>query len=266
MSFQHILYAAGEAGVARVTLNDPAHKNAYTVAMCVELLEAIHTFARADSLKVLVLTGAGDAFCAGGNLRNPADFAQAQARVLGHSAQMRESMHAVNLALHRLDKPTIAMINGAAVAGGLALALMCDFRIASSSARLGDPSGRAGLLPDEGGAWLFPRVMGLEAALRMSLLGEIYDATTAHRLNLVGEVVAPDRLEARVAELAASLAQKAPLVVRSVKKLMRRSLTQTFEQSLGDAELVLDAVNSSADAREGVAAFLEKRAPRFSGR
>lgn len=266
MSERSVLYAPGDHGIARLTLNDPAHKNAYTVAMCAELLEAIGHYARTDALKVLVLTGAGDAFCAGGNLQCEADFAAAHERVLGHSALMRESMHAVNLALHRLDKPTIAMINGAAVAGGLALALTCDFRIASSEARLGDPSGRAGLLPDEGGAWLFPRVMGLEAALRMSLFGEIYDAQTAHRLNLVGEVVAPDRLEARVAELAASLAQKAPLVVRAVKKMMRRSLTQTFEQSLGDAELALDTINNSADAREGVAAFREKRPPRFVGR
>ena len=253
-------------GVARLTLDDPAHKNAYTVAMCSGLLGGIDRFARDDELKVLVITGAGDAFCAGGNLHCEEDFAAADSRVQGHAAVMRESMHAVNLALHRLDKPTIAMINGAAVAGGLALALMCDFRIAAASARLGDPSGRAGLLADEGGAWLFPRVMGLEAALRMTLLGEIYDAATALRLGLVGEVVADDRLETSVAALADALVSKAPLVVRSVKRLMRRSLTQTFEQSLGDVELVLDSVNASADAREGVAAFLAKRAPRFVGR
>ena len=108
--------------------------------------------------------------------------------------------------------------------------------------------------------------MGLEAALRMTLLGEVYDAATALRLHLVGEVVADDQLEASVAALADALASKAPLVVRSVKRLMRRSLSQSFEQSLGDVELVLDSVNGSADAREGVAAFLAKRAPRFVGR
>ena len=253
-------------GVSRLTLDDPPHKNAYTVAMRAPLLEGIARFARDDDLKVLVITGAGDAFCAGGNLRCEEDFAAADARAMGHAAVMRESMHAVNLALHRLDKPTIAMINGAAVAGGLALALMCDFRIAARSARLGDPSGRAGLLADEGGAWLFPRVMGLEAALRVTLLGEIYDAATARRLGLVGEVVADDQFEASVAGLADALAGKAPLVVRSVKRLLRRSLTQSFEQSLGDVELVLESVNGSADAREGVAAFLAKRAPRFVGR
>jgi enoyl-CoA hydratase/carnithine racemase len=253
-------------GIARLTLDNPAHRNAYTVAMCAALRAGIDRFARSDELKVLVVTGAGDAFCAGGNLHCAEDFAAAAARVMGHAAVMRESMHAVNLALHRLDKPTIAMINGAAVAGGLTLALMCDFRIAGASARLGDPSGRAGLLADEGGAWLFPRVMGLEAALRMTLLGEVYDAATALGLRLVGEVVADDQLEARVAALADALAGKAPLVVRAVKRLMRRSLVQTFEQSLGDVELVLDGINCSADAKEGVAAFLAKRAPRFIGR
>jgi 2-(1,2-epoxy-1,2-dihydrophenyl)acetyl-CoA isomerase len=255
-----------DAGIARLTLDNPAHKNAYTVAMCTALHDGIDRFARSDELKVLVVTGAGDAFCAGGNLDCKEDFAAADARVMGHAALMRESMHAVNLALHRLDKPTIAMINGVAVAGGLTLALLCDFRIAGASARLGDPSGRAGLLADEGGAWLFPRVMGLEAALRMTLLGEIYDAQTALGLGLVGEVVADERLEARVAALADALASKAPLVVRAVKRLMRRSLTQSFEQSLGDVELVLDSINRSADAKEGVAAFLAKRAPRFVGR
>lgn len=265
MSYEHILYERANTGIATLTLNDPRRRNAWTYAMCQELIAALSVFSADDSAKVLILTGAGESFCSGGNLHSQHDIEMAEQRTLGHAAYMRESMHALVLALHRLEKPTIAMIDGPAVAGGLALAVLCDFRIASDRARLGDPSGNAGLLPDEGGIWLWPRVMGLQAAMRMTLLGEIYDAPTALRLGLVGEVVPSNRLRERVSELAASLAARAPIATRVVKRLMRRSLTQSFEQSLGDIELAVDFVNNGDDAREGIAAFREKRPPRFKG-
>lgn len=260
-----VLYDIVAPGIARITLNDPAHRNAYTVGMCAHILAAIQDYARRDELKVLILTGKGDAFCAGGNLRHLEDFEPLHSRTLGHSSIMRESMHAVNMALYRLDKPVIARIVGPAVSGGMAMALLCDFRIASQNARLGDPSGRAGLMPDEGGAWLWPRTMGLDAAMKMVMLGEIYDAATALRLGLITEVVAQDALDRRVMELAGQLASKAPIVMRTVKKLMRRSLLMTFEQSLGDVDLVLDTVSNSQDAKEGVEAFRAKRPPVFTG-
>jgi enoyl-CoA hydratase/carnithine racemase len=233
--------------------------------MCRELVDALTRYQQDDGCRVLVLTGAGRGFCAGGDVRDDTELREGKRRQLGHGMVMREGMHAVNLALHRLDKPVIAMVNGPAVAGGLALALMCDLRVAGASARLGDSSGRTGLLPDEGGAWVFPRVMGMEAALRMTWLHEIYDADEAHRLGLVSEVVPDDRLEARVTELASAVAAQAPLAVRLAKRMMRRGQELTFEQSLGDAELAVNHLNDSADAEEGVAAFLEKRVPTFQG-
>jgi enoyl-CoA hydratase/carnithine racemase len=157
------------------------------------------------------------------------------------------------------------MIDGFAVAGGLALALACDFRFAGPNARLGDTSGRFGLLPDEGGAWLFPHVMGYDKALRMSLLHEIYDAPTALRLGLLTELVAED-LEHHTLAFCETLAAKAPLAVRMVKTMMVRALEGTFESSLGDAQLAVMITNPSADVREGGAAFREKRAPKFEGR
>ena len=178
---------------------------------------------------------------------------------------MREGMHIVNRLLYAQDKPVIALINGYAVAGGLSLALLCDFRIAAQGARLGDTSGRVGLLPDEGGAWLFPRAMGHDAALRMTLLGEVYDAAEALALGLVTEVVPDGRLRERGAELAAQLAAKAPLAVRTAKRMMRRSRTQTFEESLVEAEYAVEIVNRSDDVREGVEAFVAKRPPSFTG-
>lgn len=252
-------------GVRWVTLNRPEVLNAYNTAMVRDLTAEILAYQREDDDRVLVLTGAGRAFCSGGDVRSEAEGVEGDSRQLGHSMVMREGMHSVNRLLHALDKPTIALVNGAAVAGGLTLALLCDFRIAARGAKLGDTSGRAGLLPDEGGAWIFPRVMGHDAALRMTLLSEVYEADRACELGLVHEVVEADLLTTRGAELAAELAARAPLAVRMAKRMMRRASSQTFEEALGDAEYAVDIVNRSADVQEGVAAFVEKRRPVFTG-
>jgi enoyl-CoA hydratase/carnithine racemase len=235
--------------------------------MCRELLAALETFDRDDGARVLVLTGAGRAFCAGGDVSGAdsehADYMRLQ---LGHGREMRDGMQRVILSLTRLDKPTLAMVNGPAVAGGLALALACDLRIAAASARLGDTSGNFGLLPDEGGAWLFPKAMGYDRALKMTVLGEIYDAATAQQLGLVTETVPDAELEARTLTLARAIAARAPLAVRLAKSMMRRSAELTLEQSQGDAALSVMISNPSEDVREGVRAFREKRPPKFEGR
>jgi len=257
---------AGGDGVVVVTLDRPAALNAYTTRMCEQLADALDGFARADDQRVLVLTGAGRGFCAGGDLRGDAEETKAAERQLGHAVVMREGMHAVVRRLAALDKPTIAMVNGPAVAGGLTLALACDLRIAADTAVLGDPSGTAGLLPDEGGAWLFPRAMGLDAALKMVLLGETYGAEQARALGLVTEVVPAAELRERTMQLAGALAARAPLAVRLAKRMMRRGLELTLDQSLGDAELAVLVTNDSDDAREGVEAFRGRRPPVFRGR
>jgi enoyl-CoA hydratase/carnithine racemase len=269
MDYQEIRYGPAEGAgpqVVQVTLDRPAALNAYTSRMCEELGDALLRYARDEDARVLVLTGAGRAFCAGGDVASQVEVEEAARRQLGHAVVMRERMHLLAQALYRMDKPLIAMINGPAVAGGLTLALLCDLRIAAASARLGDTSGRAGLLPDEGGAWLFPRIMGIAAATRMTLLAELYDAPAAQQLGLVSEVVPDERLRERTMQLADELAARAPLAVRVAKRMMRRSLELTFEQSLGDAEFAVSIVNDSADVQEGVAAFLDKRAPVFRGR
>ncbi|MGL4542991.1 MAG: enoyl-CoA hydratase/isomerase family protein [Polymorphobacter sp.] len=256
-------------GVARITLDRPAQMNAYSFAMTQELQAAIAAFRDDDALKVLVLTSAGArAFCTGGDLSGsaPEHSARVNRQPMGHGREMREGMQAVVLALRRLDKPSIAMVRGFAVAGGLALACACDFRLAAASARLGDTSNKVGLLPDEGGAWLFPRLMGHDKALKMVLLSEIYPAAQAERLGLVTEVVADEALEARTLELAAALAAKAPLAVRLSKTMLARAAGLSLEESLVDAQLAVMITNPSADVREGVKAFFEKRAPQFEGR
>lgn len=257
------------AGVARIMLNRPAQMNAYNFIMTQELQAAIAAFRDDDDLKVLVLTGAGTrAFCTGGDLSGsePEHSARVGRQPMGHGREMREGMQAVVLALRRLDKPSIAMVRGFAVAGGLALALACDFRLAAASARLGDTSNKVGLLPDEGGAWLFPRYMGHDRALKMVLLSEIYPAAEAQALGLVTEVVDDDALEARALDFAGALAGRAPLAVRLSKTMLARAAGLSLEDSLVDAQLAVMITNPSADVREGVRAFFEKRPPRFEGR
>jgi 2-(1,2-epoxy-1,2-dihydrophenyl)acetyl-CoA isomerase len=256
--------------VARITLNRPQAMNAYTGLMCEELLAAIALYRDHDALRALILTGAGErAFCTGGDIGGGGGAEQSR-RVagapMGHGREMREGMQAVVLALRRLDKPSLAMIRGYAVAGGLALALGCDFRFAGVSARLGDTSNKVGLLPDEGGAWLFPRVMGLDKALKMTLLHEVYDAETAMRLGLLTEVVADAELEERALGFCEALAAKAPLAVRLTKMMMLKACEVGLEASMVDAQMAVMVTNPSQDVREGIAAFRQKRAPKFEGR
>ena len=269
LRFETLICDVPRPRVARITLNRPQAMNAYTFAMCGELQTAVAAFRDDDDLRVLILTGAGGrAFCTGGDI-GPSDQAHRDAVAaapMGRGREMRDGMQAVVLALTASDKPSIAMIRGYALAGGLALALACDFRFAAHSARLGDTSNKVGLLPDEGGAWLFPRAMGLDRALKMTLLHEIYDPENAMHLGLLTEVVADGDLEARTFAFCDALAAKAPLAVRLTKIMMARAQDITLAQSMTDAQLAVHIANPSDDVREGVAAFREKRTPKFSGR
>ena len=270
-TYETILVDSPRQGVMRITLNRPQAMNAYTWRMTQELQSAIAAYRDDDALKALLITGAGErAFCTGGDISgtggDPEHGRWVREAPMGHGREMREGMQAVVLALRRLDKPSVAMVRGYAVAGGLALALACDIRVAAASAKLGDTSNKVGLLPDEGGAWLFPRVMGLDRALKMSLLHEIYDAPTAERLGLVTEVVPDAELEARALLICETLAAKAPLAVRLTKMMMLKALETGLESSMADAQMAVMISNPSQDVREGVAAFREKRVPKFEGR
>ena len=265
--YRDILVFVPEPGIAEIRLNRPKSMNAYTGRMCKDIVTALAEYVERDDLRCLILTGAGRGFCAGGDVSGAdPDRPDYKAKQLGYAHEMREGMHEVVTRLHRIDKPVIAMINGPAVAGGLTLALACDFRIAANDAKLGDTSGRFGLLPDEGGAWFFPRVMGLDRALKMTLLCETYSAEEALRLGLVTEVVPPEQLRTRTLAFAGALAARAPLAVRLAKKMMRQGLDTSLENSLNDAAFAVMIANPSEDVREGVAAFFAKRPPDFKGK
>jgi enoyl-CoA hydratase/carnithine racemase len=253
--------------VATVTMNRPAKRNAYSETMVHEILKALEDARDDDEIRAVILTGAGKGFCAGGDISR--DF-QYPARYRGHRLEsmleMRENMHALIRFLDRFDKPVIAAVNGAAVAGGLTLALACDFRIAAESAKLGDTSLKFGLLPDEGGAYYFPRAMGLDRALKMSLLSEVYPAREALTLGLVTEVVADEDLMPRARAFAAQLAEGPPIAVRLAKRMMVKQRSMTLDHALEDAAMATLATNYTDDVKEGTAAFHEKRKPNFKGR
>ncbi len=264
--FAQILYTKND-GVATITLNRPAKLNAYSEIMVHEVLEALADARDDGEVRAVIVTGTGRGFCSGGDISR--DF-QYPARYRGHRLEslleMRENMHELVRLLQRFDKPVIAAINGAAVAGGLTLALCCDFRIAAESARLGDTSLKFGLIPDEGGAYFFARYMGLERALKMSLFSEVYTAREAKELGLVTEVVPDADLLDTARKWAERLAQGPPLAIRITKRMMYKQQSMDLNNALEDAALSTIAVNYSDDVKEGTAALHEKRAPRFQGR
>jgi enoyl-CoA hydratase/carnithine racemase len=265
-AYQQIL-CAKDGRVATITLNRPDKLNAYSEVMVHEILAALGDARDDDGVRAVIMTGAGRGFCSGGDISR--DF-QYPARYRGHKLEsmleMRENMHSLVRFLHRFDKPVVAAVNGAAVAGGLALALSCDFRVAAESAKLGDTSLRFGLLPDEGGAYLFPRFLGLDRALKMSLLSEVYSAREALTLGLVTEVVPDAELMPRARAMAQRLAEGPPLAIRIAKRMMRAQLSMTLDNALEDAAMATLVTNYSEDAKEGITAFHEKRKPQFQGK
>jgi len=266
MDFHTIIFDVRDR-IAKITINRPERMNGYSEPMIKELLAAIDIARQDDEVRVLIITGTGRAFCAGGDISGAPDSrSRFHGHPMGHLLEMREGFHQLVLSLHRFDKPVIGAINGAAVAGGLTLALCCDFRIASEDARLGDTALKFGLLCDEGGAYLFPRVMGLDRALKMTLLSEVYDAKAALELGLVTEVVPHAKLAERVDELARRLAQGPPLAIRTAKRMMYKQQEMTLVNALEDAALNVMITNPSEDVREGTRAFKEKRKPNFKGR
>lgn len=266
MEFRQILYAR-ENHIATITLNRPEKLNAYSEVMVHEIIAALSDARDDHDIRAVIITGTGRGFCSGGDISR--DF-QYPARSHGHRMEsileMRENMHQLVTLLRRFDKPTIAAINGAAVAGGLALALCCDFRLAAESARLGDTSLKFALIPDEGGAYLFPQYMGLQNALKMSFYSEVYPARQAKELGLVTEVIPDAELMNTAREWAERLAECAPIAIRVTKRMMYKQQTMELENALEDAALGTMVVNYCEDVKEGIAAFHEKRKPDFKGR
>ena len=250
-------------GVVTVTMNRPARKNAANGTMWLELLETFEEVAADRNDRVLVLTGAGDAFCSGADLGDPGDVAGRP----GDPAllQMR-ALNDVALRLHRLPKPTIAKVGGVAAGAGMSMALGCDLVVASDRARFSQIFSKRGLSVDFGASWLLPRFIGLHRAKELAFFADIIDAQQAAAFGLVNRVVPAGQLDAFVDEWATRLAAGPPLALSMTKAMLNSSFNLAMDQALAD-EARSQAVNfASADTAEALAAFVEKREPRFEGR
>lgn len=245
-----------------LTINRPGRRNAIPGDGWPELERAFSDFGSSSS-RVLVVTGAGGAFCSGADL-DPNE-AVAMADVAGRHRRMR-SVGAAALALHRLAKPTIAAVDGVAAGAGMNLALGCDLVVASHRARFSEIFVRRGLSVDFGGTWLLPRVVGLQRAKELALTGRIVEATEALAIGLVMELVDADRLEARVTEIADSLLDGAPVAQMFAKQGLDRSGEVSFEEALAWEGQSQSICFATEDVLEGLAAFREKRSPDFKGR
>jgi enoyl-CoA hydratase/carnithine racemase len=255
-------YALSE-GVATLRLNRPERKNAFTLEMVDRWAELLVQAKRDPDVRVLVLTGTGDAFCSGVDLEHRNDGMPATA--LARKQVLSERVHRIPLAMEDLDKPVIAAINGTAVGAGLDMALMCDIRIMARSARLAEGYIRVGLVPGDGGCYYLPRIVGVAKALEMLLTGDFVDAVEAERIGLVNHVVDDVQLTDSVAEMARKIAAGPPVAIRMIKRATYQSMRTDLRTSLDLISSHTGVVGLMQDSGEAMAAFREKRRPQFTG-
>ena len=260
MDYQYILYEKSE-GLATITINRPEVRNALTQALMAELAHAIEQAESDDEVQVLILTGAGDrAFVAG------ADIGEVGARntstELWLNSRLRREVYS---RLEHLFKPSIAAINGYALGGGCELALACTLRIAADSARLGQPEINIGIIPGLGGTQRLTRLVGKGRAMELILTGDMIDAQEAYRIGLINKVVPAAELMDEARALGKKLAAKPPLALRAAKDAVDYGADMSLAAALEFENRLFAILSGSADAAEGVAAFLEKRKPKWKG-
>lgn len=260
MTYKTIELAYG-SGIATITLNRPEKRNAVSFELIDDLLAALKEVEASDAL-VLIVTGAGKAFCSGMDLEN-------LKALLGRHPQqnLEDSRKMVRLfrSLYEFPKVTISAVNGAAIAGGTGLALLCDFTLAVPEAKFGYTEVRIGFVPAIVSTFLL-RQVGEKQARDLLLTGRIFGAEEAARLGLVNEVVAPENLMARARELAALLMENSPTSLRATKKLLTDHARAEIDVQIEAAVRENAAIRNTADFREGISSFLEKRKPGWTGK
>ena len=246
-------------GVVTLTLNRPERKNAMNTVMFNELLTVFREIDVSSTDRVLVITGAGDAFCSGADLSDRGSDTR-------HSLSRLHWVADIALTLHRIPKPVIAKVNGVAVGAGMNLALACDLIVASETARFSEIFARRGLSIDFGGSWLLPRLIGMHRAKELAFFADIISAKEAAELGLVNRVLPPGELDAFVNDWAARLAAGPPVALSLTKRLLTNSFNMSMDEAL-EAEGMAQSVNTATeDTAEAIRAFLEKRDPKFKGR
>ncbi|HBZ68717.1 MAG TPA: enoyl-CoA hydratase [Deltaproteobacteria bacterium] len=255
-----------DGAVATLTLNRPDRLNAISSGMLDALSRALVDCDRDPGVRVVVLTGAGKGFCAGLDLKDVA-----AGKGFGSAGEIADLgrfdlRDAPPIVLHNLDKPTICALNGAAAGYGMDLALGCDIRIAAARAKLAPAFAKRGVLPESGGTWLLPRLVGWSRACEIAFTGRTLPAEECLSLGLVSRVVPDELLAKEVHALAMEIAANAPLAVQATKRMMRLGQDETFEANVHHVFLQVLPLLRSRDFKEGVAAFAQGRAPKFEGR
>jgi 2-(1,2-epoxy-1,2-dihydrophenyl)acetyl-CoA isomerase len=262
MTYQHILFEA-QNGIARLTLNRPDKLNSFTGAMHVELRAALDTVQHDKTIRVLVITGAGRAFCAGQDLADP-DM------TVGHlqpdiGAVVEQHYRPLILALQNLRVPTVAAVNGVAAGAGCSLALACDLVIAGKSASFLQAFSKIGLIPDTGGTWFLPQRVGMARAMGLAMLADKLPAEKAEAWGLIWQAVDDAELTSTVDKLAAQLAQMPTRALVATRLALHAAPNHTLEQQLNMEAGFMRELGWRDDFKEGVAAFQQKRAPKFTG-
>ena len=253
--------------VAVVTLNRPERMNAISTTMLAQFSQVLVECDRDTNVRVVLITGAGRGFCAGLDLQEAS-----QGTGIGGSSGAAAATSKFDLrdapptVLHNLDKPTICALNGGAAGYGMDLALGCDIRIASDKSKLSAAFTKRGVLPESGGTWLLPRILGWAKAAEVAFAGRTLLAQECLELGLVNQVVPHDQLLKEAGALAHEIAGNAPLAVQATKRMMRMGMDETFEANVHHVYLQLLPLFRSQDFQEGVSSFLEKRKPDFKGR
>ena len=255
------------SGVAKLTLNRPDSLNAINEHMLEDLIVALEDISEDSSIRVLILTGAGRAFCAAADIE---DERRGGDRLMGHLSQReiveytrRGPQRIVHL-LHWMEKPTIAMVNGLAVGDGFDFALACDLRVGSTLARFMNGYGGMGLVSGTGAPWFYPRLLGLSKALELLYTGAWLEADEAHRLGLLNRLVPPDALEVETMDLAQRIAEQAPIPTQLVKGMVYRALHQSLDEHLVEAAYIEAMLLTTEDHREALDAYLQHREPKFT--
>jgi enoyl-CoA hydratase/carnithine racemase len=262
MNEPHVLYEIKDH-VAVITLNRPKVRNAFSKEM-IGLWNSFLEKAREDEeVRVVVVTGKGDTFCSGGDIR---EMAEGRLRSWDMKNFLGEGVHRIALTLETLEKPVIAAINGAAMGAGMDMALMCDMRVCSDRAVLAESYIHLGLVPGDGGAYFLPRLVGPSKALELLLTGDPIQPEEALRLGIVNRVVEHEQLMEEALRLAGKMAQKPPLAVRMMKRAVRQARSGDLRPHLDYISSQLALLTETEDHLEAAKAFVEKRRPVFSGR
>jgi methylglutaconyl-CoA hydratase len=263
----HSILVTDSGPVRTITLNRPAHRNALTPEMQHELIAALDAAAASNSTRVLVITGAGEAFCAGLDLASLKQLADVAISSSPSSFELADDAHRIARILrtiHELPLPTIAAVNGHAVAGGTGIATLCDFTLALPHAKFGYSEVRIGFIPALVSIYLTLQI-GDKRARDLLLTGRLFAAAEAHTLGLVTEVVAPEALADRVEALAATLIANSPTSLRATKALLADQHREWLDRNIALALAASATSRRTPDFREGVTAFLEKRKPDWAG-